>query len=574
MGYALIWIEGLAAMLLLIALLAACSARWPRRFLQLALPLLTALAILSLAAVLTCRIALLKFRGFYCHDLVPHDWFAYTLSWTIVFLAGVWMIISRGLKRTAGERTPPACSWPRGRLTLALAGTVLLFVITLSNLDLAMKVQLAEARAEAGAVLLAMTPPPLDNKDNAAPIYQQAFTALTPIENLLPRWDQRRPPPRWKQQMRTWTREVWQQPLHWNFPDPFDLYCDWRDKDLKEFLQSQERALTLLRKAASKPACRFAQRDPLNFFDGAKRRYLSESHFSQAAQLLALDARVQAAAGNSRTAVEDIAAILGTARHTSDLAVEKDAWQTLSAVLHLSSPKPDELARLLRSKDESYLQLFPKTRASYALRILSTLSPEWPSYWFWDLTRELPFLHRTGQPMPPGYEAPFWFEATIVPLWRVFLAPDELLWIHHSLKECRDFLASPEQQPFADWQELVRALSAQQGGWLYVNAMRPRLESTALLACDVTTLRRMARIAVALMAYRTKHGKQAKTLEELTPAFLDHLPNDPWDGGPLHMRQTEKGIQLYTLRNGTENPIISPDTAAQRRDILFYLPRR
>ncbi len=569
MGHALIWIEGLAAMLLLIALSAACSARRPRRFRQLALPLLTALAVLFLAVVLTYGAALLKFRF---HGLVPHDWFIYTLSWTIVFLAGVWTIFSRGLKRSGGEQIPPACFWPRSRLALALVGSAILFAITLSNMDLAMKVQQAEARAEAGALLLAMTPPPLDEKDNAAPIYQEAFAALTPIENLLPRPNRKRSPPRWKQQMRMWTRKVWQQTFHWNFPDPLDLYFDWRDKELKEFLQSQERALTLLRKAASKSSCRFAQHDPLNFFDGASRRYLSESHFSQASQLLALDARVQAAAGESRTAVDDITAILGIARHTSDLAVEKDGWETLAAVLHLSSPKPDELARLPLSEGEPYLRLFPKTQAGYALRILSMLSPEWPSYWFWDRTRELPFLHRTGQPMPPAYEAPFWFEATVVPLWRVFLAPDELLWIHRSLKECRDYLAAPQQQIFADWQELVRALNAQQGGWLYVNAMKPRLESTALWACDVTALRRLARLAVALMAYRAKHGKYPKTLEELTPAFLDRLPSDPWDGGRLHMRRTEKGILLSTLRNGTEKPVISPDTAAQRRDIIFSLP--
>jgi hypothetical protein len=564
MGYALIWIEGLAAMLLLVALSAACSARWSRRWRQLALPLLTASAVLLLAAAFTYGAALLRFRF---HGLVPHDWFFYTLSWTIGFLAGVGVIWTRGLRRSGEERIPPARFWPRGRLALALSGTVILFAITLSNMDLARKVQLAEARAEASALLLAMNSPPIDDKDNAALVYEEAFAALTPIDRL---------PPRWKQIRETWKKKEWEQSLMsiWDIKgSPLELF-DWRDTELKDFLHSQNRGLSLLCKAASNPACRFPSPDPLTFFDGAGRRYSSDSSFSQASQLLALDARVQAAAGESRSAVEDIAAILGIARHTSDLAVEKEAWETLAAVLYLSSPKPDELARLPRSEGESYLRLFPKIQASYALRILAMLAPEWPSYWFWDMTRELSFLQRRGQPMPAGYEAPFWFEATIVPLWRVFLAPDELLWIHRSLKDCRAFLASPEQQTFADWEELVSSLNAQQGGFLYVNAMKPRLESTALWACDVTTLRRMARLAITLRAYRAKHGDYPKGLEELKPAFLDRLPSDPWDGGRLHVKRTEKDIMLFTLRNDTDEPLLSPNTRAQRRDIIFHLPAK
>ncbi|MGH7169867.1 MAG: hypothetical protein ACRELG_06295 [Gemmataceae bacterium] len=562
MGHALIWIEGLAAMLLLIALAAACSARWSRRFRQLALPLLTALAVLLLAVPLTYGAALLKFHF---HGLVPHDWFIYTLSWTIVFLAGVWMIFSRGLKRSGEERIPPARSWPRGRLALALAGAVILFAITLSNMDLAMKVQLAEARAEAGAVLLAMTLPPIDEKDNAAPIYQEAFAALTPIERL---------PPRWKRKMETWKKEELQinPPYRWDLPVRLFAYFDWHDKDWKEFLDSQNRALTLLRKAASKPDCRFPQRDPLDIFD--RMRYSPESRLSQASQLLAIDARVQATAGDTRASIEDIAAILGIARHTADWGVEKVGWETFCAVLHLSSPKSEELSRLPLSEGKPYLRLFPKAQASYALLTLSMmLPPQGGAYWFWDLTREVPFLHRRGQRRPAGYEAPWWYEATVMSVWRVFLMPDELSWIHRSLKECRDFLVASEKQTFTDWQELLQSLRDQPRGWMYLRYMDLRLEGNAFWACDVTTLRRMGRIAVALMAYRTKHGEYPKTLEELTPAFLDRLPRDPWDGGPLHMKSTEAGVELYTLRNGTDEPILSPNTKAQRRDIIFRLPR-
>jgi hypothetical protein len=560
MGHALIWIEGLAAMLLLAALSVACSARWAHRFRQWAVPILTTLPILLLAASLTYGAAILKFIF---HTFVPHDWFLYTLSWTLVFLVGAAFVFRRGLKRTGEERIPVACSWPRGRLALALAGMAILFAITLSNMDLAVKVQLAEARAEASAVLRAMTPPPIPDKDNAAPIYQEAFAALTPIDRL---------PPRWKQRMETWKKKEWQQIYNWDIPGRKFGNFDWHDKEWHEFLHNQDRALTLLRRAASKPACRFPQSDPLTFFDGAGIRYSPEALFFQAVQLLSLDARVQAVKGDTRAAMDDIAALLAIARHTSDSTVEKKGWETLAAVLHLSSPKPDELAWLPWEEGEPYLRQFPKVQAAFALRILIALSSNWSSHWFWDMTREVSFLHRRGQPMPEGYEAPFWFEATVMPPFRVFLAPGELRYVRRSLKGCQEILDDPERQLFADWRELLQSLSNQERSWFYARAMRPRLESIALVTCDATTLRRLARLAVALTAYKAKHGKYADKLDELTPAFLDRLPADPWDGGRLHMKRTDEGVMLFTLRNKTDKPILSPDTAAQRRDVVFRLP--
>ena len=142
--------------------------------------------------------------------------------------------------------------------------------------------------------------------------------------------------------------------------------------------------------------------------------------------------------------MDDIAALLGIARHMSDAAVEKEGWETLAAVLQLSAPSSRDLSRLLQIEGEPYLREFPKVQSNFALRILVVLSMDWPARWFWDLTREVPFLHRTGQPMPKGYEAPWWFEATVVPLTHVFLAPDELLFIQRSLRQCRESLQSPQ----------------------------------------------------------------------------------------------------------------------------------
>ncbi len=105
-----------------------------------------------------------------------------------------------------------------------------------------------------------------------------------------------------------------------------------------------------------------------------------------------------------------------------------------------------------------------------------------------------------------------------------------------------------------------------------MSTMKPRLRGTARWACDVMTLRQLARLAIALTIYKAKHGHYADQLEDLTPALLNRLPRDPWDGGPLHMMRTNKGVRLYTARNGQDEPILLPDTTAQRRDVVFRLP--
>lgn len=173
--------------------------------------------------------------------------------------------------------------------------------------------------------------------------------------------------------------------------------------------------------------------------------------------------------------------------------------------------------------------------------------------------------------MPEGYEAPWWFEDAIVPLWRVFLFPDELLFVQRSLHECRQALQSPQPQPFTDWQERVRSLEEQKGGYWFIGSMKIRLVGPARGACDVTTLRRMSHLAIALKMHKAKHGKFADSLGDLTPAFLDRIPNDPWDNGRIYFKRTKKGAMIYTLRNGTEEPVLSRTRSRPRLDVVFHI---
>ena len=536
------WIEGLAAMLLLVALAVALSTRWTRRLWQLALPLAVSSLILLPAATLTWLAGFHKFNQEY-RGLLPHDWFVYCLGWSLAFVVGAGVILSRGLKRTSSEQIPAARSWPRGRLALALAGAFILYAITLSNADLEMKMQLSETRREAGAVLVAMKPPTVPDKDNAAPLYEEAFAAITPMESL---------PARWQGAMKAWqqeafqyaTREVGRRILPFN----------WKDKDLRAFLSSQERGLALLRRAAAKPGCSFQQYRTSPLTEAEKWFTPPAIRWHYGCQLLSLEAHVKAADGDTQAALDDVKALLAMARHVtlSPASPEDMGLEALVDIMHLARV-PIQQLRPLSLDGPDYLHEFPRVEATYALLLLVLLYPEQPRQWHFDW-------------------APSWLYGSVLPLWRVYMGPDDLLFIQRAFRDYQQaHRESSAATPF-NWSYLYSSLQNQPGGVWYVRYMKPKIESEARYGCDVTTLRQMVRLVVALAEYKAKHGKYPEQLQALRPDFLDQLPSDPWDGGALRMKRTDKGTMLFTDRNNKGEPLLSPNHRWQRGDIVLWLP--
>ncbi len=68
------------------------------------------------------------------------------------------------------------------------------------------------------------------------------------------------------------------------------------------------------------------------------------------------------------------------------------------------------------------------------------------------------------------------------------------------------------------------------------------------LAHDQVELRETM-TAIAAERYRLANGKLAENFSDLTPAFLDSLPMDPFDSQPLRFRSDENGYALYSVGN-------------------------
>ena len=227
MGFALIWSEGLAVALLSLALATAWAVRG-RRVRALWVVVVYVVFIGVAAVIVLCT------YGIHSHAyyVVRTTWFYYSFTWLIAFtVLSVWLL-RQGLKRPATGLARPAATWPRTNLWLGFAGTMVAFGFTFWNMDLAARADLAIARQEAGAVLLAMAPPPVAESRNAARVYAEAIKALgEPID------------------------KTWQEAAHRGIDAKKDV--DWRDPQVLELVKRNEDALALLRKAAGIPGCNF-----------------------------------------------------------------------------------------------------------------------------------------------------------------------------------------------------------------------------------------------------------------------------------------------------------------------------
>jgi len=547
MGYALIWVEGLAAAVLWVALGTVWGARRERRWLQLVVALAVALLPIALGGAAVAGALSLKFEK---HGTIATDWVYYSLSWLLALMTTTFVVVRRGLRRSGDDNAPTARSWSASRLALLIATAITLQTITISNMDLGMKLQFASARSEAGAVLQTMAPPRVPEKDNAAPVYRQAFASLTPPEQLPPLWKSRSE--EWLYPERPRYRRGESRPVSPSKPDP-------KDRDLREFVAGQEAGLALLRKAAAMPGCWF-EREGTSVADteaiGRESWYFDEvRQMAYGARVLAASARVKAANGDAKGALAEVAAILGIARHMptyllsypSAYGAELLGLRTLAEILEEANPKAEDLAGL-PLEDRPYRAWLRREEAVLAVLCVAVLTADPGS----EQTRELWFKHWPG----PAVDA---LEGTAFPLGRVFLAPDDLASARRAMREYQRPSARADEKPL---NELAAEIRTRRTGLFTSLYLTPKLEKLTRDMGDLATLRRVIQVAAAAKAYKAAEGKYPERMSDLVPKYLPRALVDPWDGEPLQLHRQGEGVAIYACR-------WAPDEDARR-----YAPER
>ena len=102
----------------------------------------------------------------------------------------------------------------------------------------------------------------------------------------------------------------------------------------------------------------------------------------------------------------------------------------------------------------------------------------------------------------------------------------------------------------------------------------------ALSRCSETVARadaqrNLMRLALVMYRYQAGHGRLPSKVDELVPDFIPAVPQDPFDGKPLRMKKTDRGLVLYSIGpDMTDNGGAKFEPATKTGDITFTVKEK
>lgn len=530
MSYGLLWVEGLAIALLWVATWAAVAARLRRRGRAAILLVVTVGAMLLPFGFFVLLSATLKSHG------LQENWLAYTLSLFIACGVGATVILIRARRRPEPGLPRAAATWPRGGLALALAAVIALDAMTFWNMDLAVHGEAATVRTEAGAMLLAVAPPQVEDERNAAILYEKAFARLKSDKSLADA----------------------DSPLEAEAPDV-------TGPAVAQLLARHAVTLRLLRQAASMPGCRFEH----DYARPSMSMLLPElSGERTAAKLLRLDARDAAASKDPRRAVDDVNALFRLSRAAGSapvavtglvqIALDRMGVHTLEDVLpslgarelsELRIGDPASLGRLARRSLQG--------EEAFGLSVFSDLA-----------SGGLTIQQIAGSPQHTAEPDPS--DLPPIPLlMRVFAMPSDMRAYQRYMESCQ----ARAEQPFASTTERDReaTLAAAHHG-LLTSIILPAMDRFLFQAAQAKAAHAAAYVGVAAERYHLDHGSFPPSLDALVPQYLDDLPLDPFDNAPLKFRVRGGDLLVYSIGPDRKDDGGAPfDQQAKTGDLVFVV---
>ncbi len=542
MGYVLLGIENLIVALLLLATAFALIGRLHRRWLRIALWMPLVLLLMLVYASAAALAATLNVKGV---AIVGDFWGVPLLS--IAFFIGCIALMAWGLRRDTSESAPTVAGrWPRGKLSIALAVAAVLNAMTFWNMDLAARQQLDALRGEAGALALSVAPARVLDRDNAAILYERAFDGLFST-------DSKSDPP----------HEQWDA---WTGPDASTV--DPNDAELRQFLQRNAGRIALLHKAASKPGCYFEHDYSWPTID----MLLPEvSPMRDGARLLALDARVKAADGDTAGTLQDISSIFAMSQHVGTcptlismvvaIAMDQLAARSLEDVLADGTVSPKDLASFSIDDSTSYHRIFERDlRMEQAFRLASYCQVGTGEL---DL-RNLCGDDKTENNLPNGW--------IVVLFYRVFGLPNDLAderWLSRQLNRV---IAKPFYEAAPELKEFNQRFDNGTTG-LLTRMLYPSLGSCYDAVARGDALRQAVLAGLAAERFRAKNDRIPIAIEELVPDFLPTLPRDPFDGKPLRMGRSDRSLIFYSIGPDKADNHGDPfEHNSRAGDISFKIP--
>jgi len=510
MGYPVLWLSGLAAAVLLVALGAVGGARLQKRWQRIAMVVLATLPGLIVGIMSTV------FAGFLLAKGIRQHWFGYSLSWLFLFVAGGLLLGVQGIRRRGDEREPRARSWPVRGIAARLGAAVVVFAAAFLYMDTAVRIDLTKHHAQALEQMRAAMPPRVPDHRNAALVYEQAFEAMGDHES--------------------WRKKEW-------FGQIDNPAFDPTSPEIEAFLRAKAPAAALLRKAAAMPEYYFET----DYTRGAFMRTPEPIKWGNASSLLARSARSRAARGDIKGALADVAVIRRMAAHLSAmptsitqmvaLAVDASATNTAERVLAAGPAKAEDIGELPVDVPAcpfhaSLIRTWQVHEASTVLMMAGR--------------SEMPFEGPSGgvDLVPDNLTSA---------IWRVFFLPYEIAAYRRWLGRIRGMSHLPYSEMGAEAKKIQSDLAEGAGGILASVAL-PGIASIHMSTAETEARQRLAYLGLAATAYRAERGGYPRELSELVPRYIEAIPTDPFSGKRLKMLAVEGGLVLYSVyRDGEDD---------------------
>lgn len=518
MGYAFLYLASLIAGILLAAAGITYFSRYKKRWLAITgsiLWLITLLAPPFFASVI----------GYGFHDnKVKPDWlFAYTLSWTIIFVIAGLLIVIKGLKRT--DEIPNASRWPMRKMIGGAVAAGAVWIMTLFIMDSGVKKELDAFRKEAMDARQSMVYEPLKDMDNAAELYRQAGK---PFANAtLPDW----------------------------LYKTDDADFDPSRPEVREYLKANAESLSMLNQACAKKGY-YVEID----IEKEDMMPLPQGLVS-ATRLMAVDARLSANTGNAKRAMDDIVCLNNIARHM------RQAPTLLTALM------ADSIEGRALKAFQHVLPGLGNAKLPHGYASFNKIEEKRKAHEN-GLRMEAAYMNVMMQKIAlsgklSGEQAAGLLTRPLALFYRVFTCRYDISYMRSMSQKIPSLTSRPYYESRSEIASFKTAFESGDKGGLLAFLITPTIYfSSHERFAKTEALDHAAAIGVAAFAYHEDKKRFPDSIEQLAPKYLDKVPLDPFDGNRMRLKKTDKGIAAYSIG------VNGQDEGGGGDDIAFVLSLR
>jgi hypothetical protein len=528
----------------------------------------------------------------WCLALVLFSAFHWPRPWEslgVIFAALLFMalLISIGVVAWRGLRRKPAAGagrgaiWPLGRLAVAALVATVLAHGTLWMFDAQSRDNLTDLRREAQVLAQSVTPQPLLDADNAAPLYYAAFDALRTggprptdprpqseieaAEAARPKLDAAPEEPG----VPDFQTKYWHDLLMLDEGD-----YDYKSPRLAALVERNRHVREILIRASKLPGCNF-DRDYTR--PGYDYRLPEIQNFRAAARYLRIDALQAASVGDGPRAAADLQAMLGMAGHCAQepwlvctlvsLALEGVAAETVREMLTRLPEPPAELLTFAPADQMPYLLVLDRSlRAEEAVGMMTIAQMDF------DIRQFDPLVKWEG-----GGSVSQLLGIYGAPLARVGFLDATAADLRKTYRQLRDLNANLRNPDRATIERLNAMMNDERHTPL-VKLLIPSISACDRAALRGETRRRLLRVGLGLYRYYHAAGENGAprhefpdSLAALVPDYLDYVPSDPCNPGQsLKYRRTDEGCLVYGFGwDLTDNGGASDQEQPDEGDVVF-----